>query len=489
MFRRLRYAVVTLAAVLALSSCSSRVDDAEIAEASRGSGPVAPAGAALTAPGDPAPSTAGVGVDIAAPAAPAATGVQETTTGTTAAPASAGAGPSKSGGKAVESVGGKTAPVASRAACAKQLAPIVLGQVGAFSGLVGQSTGNIRLGLQLWANHVNALGGVQCHPVQLIQRDDGSDPSKTASIAQEMITQQKVQAFVGTDTPITIAALRSVISKYKIPVVGGELVPEDWNKDPLLFPQGSSPPTQFIGSNKFLQSQTGVKKLAVIHCVEATACVYSGKLMADKANADKAGVEVVSVQGASLTQTDYTAVCQNAKSAGAQATFVTLDASALQRFARSCAAIGFNVPLAATSIQVSPPLLADANLNKIGMYIATPVVPFLVNRTPAQNAFHDAAAKFAPGAKLDGPSMVGWVAGKLFETAIAAVADTARSGDLTTATVFKGLYALKNETLGSLTQPLNYVEGKPAPIIPCFYGFMLKDGKFSAPIGDQKICL
>ena len=48
-----------------------------------------------------------------------------------------------------------------------------------------------------------------------------------------------------------------------------------------------------------------------------------------------------------------------------------------------------------------------------------------------------------------------WASGELFKAAV----DASGSGPVTSASVKRGLYALKNETLGGLSGPLNFVPG------------------------------
>ena len=51
------------------------------------------------------------------------------------------------------------------------------------------------------------------------------------------------------------------------------------------------------------------------------------------------------------------------------------------------------------------------------------------------------------------------------------------TGKAAPADVLKGLYTFKNETVGGLTPPLNYVKGKPT-FITCWFPQQIKSGKF-----------
>ncbi|MBC2640457.1 MULTISPECIES: hypothetical protein [unclassified Rhodococcus (in: high G+C Gram-positive bacteria)] len=79
----------------------------------------------------------------------------------------------------------------------------------------------------------------------------------------------------------------------------------------------------------------------------------------------------------------------------------------------------------------------------------------------------------------------GFLTDQLFEAAAKAgnVGPTSTPDD-----VRKGLYALKDETLGGFSIPLNFTEGTPANI-PCYFTFEVKDGELTSPDGPGYKCL
>ena len=56
-----------------------------------------------------------------------------------------------------------------------------------------------------------------------------------------------------------------------------------------------------------------------------------------------------------------------------------------------------------------------------------------------------------------------------------------------TTDLYKGRYAMHNETLGGLAPPLAYTEGKPHQI-RCFFTVSIKNGGFVAASGAKPIC-
>lgn len=495
---RTAVALASLLCLVATSACGTRLTDNEIAEDQA----IAVTGAVVA----PGADGAGSG-DL-----PVANGAMPLDTGGTAV-ANAGAAadggtaaatnPAKgAGGKTGSSSGGTSAgntPADSKtttkgagatgagdAPCTKALAPIVIGQTGAFSGLLGGSMGLQRLGLSVWGNWVNANGGIRCHPVKLYQMDDGSDPSKTASNINDMVTNKKAIAIVGANIPITMGAARSAANRLGVPLVGGDGGDNAWNTDPNAFQSGGSFTPASAGGFVDAVRETGFKKLGLIYCIEATPCAQMHKEF-DKVAA-ATGAQIAFQQGVSLTQSDYTAECQNLKNAGAQIVGLYVDAASQQRIARSCISIGYKPVLETGGLSVSPTVINDPNIRTLTEYVGNINAPYTATGTPALDALH-AAFKTHTGSPVpDQPSVIGWTAGILFKAAIDSLDLAAVQGPITTAMVYEGLYQLKDPTLGGLSPPLKFVKGQGSGIIPCFTTFKISTKGIELP-GPKFKCM
>jgi branched-chain amino acid transport system substrate-binding protein len=113
------------------------------------------------------------------------------------------------------------------AACALLLAlPAVaqeklkLGLVAAMSGQSAKSGEAILRGLTIAADEINAKGGVLGKPIEILVRDDESNPAKGAIAARELVQREKVAAlFGGLDTPVSIAIV-PFANSAKVPFMG-----------------------------------------------------------------------------------------------------------------------------------------------------------------------------------------------------------------------------------------------------------------------------
>jgi branched-chain amino acid transport system substrate-binding protein len=108
-------------------------------------------------------------------------------------------------------------PAASPAAAQEKLK---LGLVAAMSGQSAKSGEAIVRGLTIAADEINAKGGVLGRPIELLVRDDESNPAKGAIAARELVQREKVAAlFGGLDTPVSIAIVPFANSS-KVPFMG-----------------------------------------------------------------------------------------------------------------------------------------------------------------------------------------------------------------------------------------------------------------------------
>ncbi|MBP2196819.1 ABC transporter substrate-binding protein [Pantoea cypripedii] len=98
--------------------------------------------------------------------------------------------------------------------------PIKVGLVTALSGQSAKSGEALTRGLTIAINEINAAGGVKGHPLELVRRDDESNPGKGMLAARELIQREKVAVlFGGLDTPVSLAIV-PLANQLKTPFVG-----------------------------------------------------------------------------------------------------------------------------------------------------------------------------------------------------------------------------------------------------------------------------
>jgi len=97
---------------------------------------------------------------------------------------------------------------------------IKLGLVAAMSGQSAKSGEAIVRGLSIAVDEINARGGLLGKKVELLVRDDESNPAKGVVAARELVQREKVAGlFGGLDTPVSIAIV-PFMNQNKVPFMG-----------------------------------------------------------------------------------------------------------------------------------------------------------------------------------------------------------------------------------------------------------------------------
>jgi branched-chain amino acid transport system substrate-binding protein len=417
----------------------------------------------------PLPGTTGTG-GVSGGAAGNATQV----TGGTAAGAGAvsGGGNSSAGAPAVGS-----GPTAARPA--GPLAPIVLGNVGTYSGPVGGTLYVVPTMLQVWAAWTNAHGGIAGHPVQVISADDGGDPARSRSEVQDLVENKHVIAFLANFMPLDLQGSLSYLEQKHIPVIGGDEVNAEWTSSPVLFPVGTTFLETMDGTLREAHAANAVK-VGIIYCVEAATCDLQNKHIAEAA--PRFGEQVVYTARISLAQPDFTAQCLGAQQAGAQAIWVGAEANSAERLANSCARQNYH-PLYMTGAIATTNREADLPALD-GLVAPDSTFPWmLTGGSPEITAYQDAIRQYSPNLEQSGGTSMVWTSGELLRKAMASI-----GAQPTTDAIFKGLWSLKNETVGGLTPPVTYAANQGAPPVPCYFVVQVKGGRWTSPKGSTYQC-
>lgn len=98
--------------------------------------------------------------------------------------------------------------------------PIKIGAALSLSGRFSDSAKYVQEGYQLWMQDVNAHGGINGRPIQLITYDDESNPDTAAVLTERLISRDGVTAILGPySSPITDAAA-TVVERAGVPMLG-----------------------------------------------------------------------------------------------------------------------------------------------------------------------------------------------------------------------------------------------------------------------------
>jgi branched-chain amino acid transport system substrate-binding protein len=354
-------------------------------------------------------------------------------------------------------------------------APIILGNIGTYSGPIGSSVAPNVTVMKLWAKQVNAAGGINGHPVQIISVDDANDPGKNLTEAKDLVENRHVIGFVADASASAGFGSVDYRTSKSVPTIGGGLQDKSWFTSPMYFAEGPSAKTLTYG----LLSQAKGSKFAYFGCNAGDVCKQFATNI-DVA-ARQLGVPVVNRQTLGLAQTNFSANCLAARSAGATAVYVIGATATNKAVFTDCSRLGYHPTYYAVTA-ASNQFKSVAGVNVIAIQAWFPF--FLTSGSPALEAWvqasksvQDKLSVFAAGA---------WVSLNLFEKAAKQAIPAGATP--TSAMLLKGLWGIKDDTLGGLSVPLTFTQGKPSPPGNCWIAAKLSGGQWSPIDGGKPQC-
>ena len=116
------------------------------------------------------------------------------------------------------------------AGCSANKGPIKIGMVVGLTGAKAFESKSQVAAAQMAIDEVNAAGGVLGRQVVLVTGDSMTQPSEGISVAEKLITQDKVSAILSSDSSSVSKAIMAVGKKYGVPMVATTSTAPDLTK-------------------------------------------------------------------------------------------------------------------------------------------------------------------------------------------------------------------------------------------------------------------
>jgi branched-chain amino acid transport system substrate-binding protein len=363
----------------------------------------------------------------------------------------------------------------SSAAAAPKGALIKIGVIGSLTGPQASSSDQGATVAPAWADWINANGGINGHPVQVIVMDDKGDPATAQAAGQQFISDGVAAIIVSSDN--LVSAFDSAAIAKGIPLIGGPSDSSDWYTKPGMF-------VTMTGIINGLGAQIAVagkfahaKKFANLYCAEVAACAQANPVLQGAAKAAGIGYTQLAV---SSTAPSYTAQCLQLKQAGVDYAQLNFATAAAVRFIQSCQAQGYNPTWGSSEQAIGTAFTTIPNLTVYGPAFAFPSV---ASAAPVDQ-FTSVMQKYATNSNWrEGTASFTWQGLQAFDQAVKN-ANVAASTAVTSADVMTGLYDFKSENLdGLLANNVTYTKGKPIGFTanPCYFVVGMKGGQTTAP--------
>lgn len=354
-------------------------------------------------------------------------------------------------------------------------APIKVGVIGSLSGPQASSSDQGATVAPAWAAWINANGGLDGHPVQVIVLDDKGDPATAQADGQQFIADGVSAVIVSSDN--LVSAFDSAVLAKGIPLISGSANSSDWYTKAGMFPTATGI-VNGVAAQVAVAAQYGhAKKFANLYCAEVAACAQVNPILQGAAKAAKVGYTQLSV---SSTAPSYTAQCLQLKQEGVDYAQLNFATAAAVRFVQNCQAQGYNPTWGSSEQAVGSAFAALPNLTLFGPAYSFPSV---ANASPVDQ-FRTVMQKYAAGSNWrEGAASFTWDGLQTLARAVKA-ANIPAATAVTAADVMTGLYSFKKEDLGGeLANGLTYTKGKPLGLTAnaCYFVVGMKAGQTTAP--------
>jgi branched-chain amino acid transport system substrate-binding protein len=196
---------------------------------------------------------------------------------------------------------------------------VLLGGAISQTGRYAEPAGRQVNAIKLWVDEVNGRGGLLGHKINLILLDDKSDTQTAIKLYEKLITEDKVDVLLAPYSSGITEAVANVNERYKMPFVAyGAASTPIWEKGRKYIFSIVDVAENYQKGAVHLAKQIGVKKAAIIG-EDSLFPRQSAKGAKDWAR--KLGIDIVVEENYPIKQTDFTALLQKIRGAGAEAIF------------------------------------------------------------------------------------------------------------------------------------------------------------------------
>lgn len=106
-------------------------------------------------------------------------------------------------------------------AFAQEAKPWKIGVAVSLTGIFGKDGSLVKDAYTIWADTINARGGMNGHKIELVFYDDVSDAATNAKLTEKLIVDDKVDLLLGGFGSSQVFAGSAVAEKYKYPLISG----------------------------------------------------------------------------------------------------------------------------------------------------------------------------------------------------------------------------------------------------------------------------
>lgn len=235
--------------------------------------------------------------------------------------------------------------------------PIRIGWLSSLTGALSSAAIAENVGVQFAVKEINAAGGIDGRPIELLTRDTLGDPTKSVNFAQQLAFSEKVNFVIGPVNSGESLAAGPILANAGVPQVVIGTVDEliDPARFPLAFRAISSNEQWIRGANQYVTEKLGLAKVAVIGDTTGY-----GTATVKQASASLEAMGVAPVYSALIdaNKTDLNDEVGKARAAGAEVIMPWSAATGLLgRVLNTRGEMGWDVPVVGHPAMMGTPIL------------------------------------------------------------------------------------------------------------------------------------
>lgn len=224
--------------------------------------------------------------------------------------------------------------------------------------------------VELAVQQINSSGGLLGRQIELLVRDDKSQPEQSVLSFNEL-KGGDVAAVIGS--PFSNSALATIpqVDRAKLPYIS--LTPADEQVNPIHPYVYVVPATAATYADRILQyyQAQGLTRIAVAH--DSRSSYANAGTNGMKSKASQYGITLVADEEFQTTTTEFSAVLNHVKASGAQALTVWSTGAPAVAFAKQYATAGLGLPLMFTGSQASTLWLKPTGPAAEGVFVASSI--------------------------------------------------------------------------------------------------------------------
>jgi branched-chain amino acid transport system substrate-binding protein len=203
--------------------------------------------------------------------------------------------------------------------------PIRIGYSLSLSGILAANGKTAFLAHKLWEENINNKGGLLGRPVQLVCKDDQTNPKLVPGIYQNLLTEEKTELIIGGYGDNSIKPAMPLVIEHKRFFVGlmGLAVNQEFNYKNYfaMIPTGPSPGTALTEGFFSVAAKQDLKP-ATVAILSADAPFSKSPVQGAKENCSKNGMKVVFEETYPLSTNDFSPFIRKVQQTGADILFM-----------------------------------------------------------------------------------------------------------------------------------------------------------------------